>query len=181
MKKIVLVYGLIAGTITGGLMMATMPLFQAGTLDMNHGELIGYTGMVIALSLIFFGIKSYRDNQPHGSITFWKGCQVGLLIALIASVMYALAWEITFRNTGPEFMNNMMEHYYAEMKADGANEVEINEQKDMMAAYNNNGLMRFGVSLTEIFPVGLIITLVCAAVLRNKNFLPATSPTTSTP
>jgi hypothetical protein len=179
MKKIVLVYGLIAGTITGGLMMATMPLFENNTLDKNNGELIGYTGMVIALSLIFFGIKSYRDNQPSRSITFWKGCQIGLLIALIASVMYALAWEITFRNTGPAFMESMMEHYYAEMKADGATEDEISEQKDMMQAYYNNALMRFGVSLTEIFPVGLIITLICAAALRQKNFLPATNTTPS--
>src|SRR5688572_28135034 len=92
MKKIVLVYGLIAGTISGGLMMITMPMFKSGTLDMNNGELIGYTGMVIALSLIFFGIKSFRDNQVDGTITFWKGCQIGLLIALIASVMYALTW-----------------------------------------------------------------------------------------
>ena len=180
MKKIVLIYGLISGTITGGLMMITMPMFKSGALDMKNGELIGYTGIVVALSLIFFGIKSFRDNQPDGSVTFWKGTQIGLLIALIASIMYALAWEVTFRNVGTEFVDKMMEHHYAEMKSSGATDTEIGSQKEMMAAYYDSPFVRFGMSLIEIFPVGLIITLICAAVLRNRNFLPAGNRPTTT-
>lgn len=179
MKRIVLIYGLISGVIAGGLMLVTMPMFKSGALDMKNGALIGYTGMVIALSLIFFGIKSHRDNQG-GSITFWKGCQIGVLIALMASVFYALTWEYTFQNLGVEFLDKMMGGHYQEMKDSGATEAEIKELETMMVAYKESAVMRFFWSLIEIFPVGLAVTLLCAAVLRNKNFLPAT-PQTTTP
>lgn len=160
-------------------MLVTMPMFKSGALDMKNGALIGYTGMVIALSLIFFGIKSHRDNQG-GSITFWKGCQIGILIALMASVFYALTWEYTFRNLGVEFLDKMMGGHYEEMKASGATDADIANQKAMMVSYKESAVIRFGWSLIEIFPVGLVVTLICAALLRNKNFLPAT-PQTTTP
>jgi Protein of unknown function (DUF4199) len=179
MKRIILVYGIISGVITSTLMLITMPMFKSGALDLKNGALIGYTGMVIALSFIFFGIKSYRDNQVGGNITFWKGCQIGILIALIASVCYALTWEYTFRNLGTEFLDKMMGGHYQEMKDSGAPEAEIKELETMMVAYKESAVMRFFWSLIEIFPIGLVITLVCAAILRNKNFLPGT-PQTST-
>ena len=80
MKKIVLIYGLIAGVIVGAMMMITMPLYESGTLKFDNGEWLGYTTMVIALSMVFFGVKSYRDNHLGGSITFGNALKVGLLI-----------------------------------------------------------------------------------------------------
>lgn len=172
MKKIIVTFGLISGGITCILMVITMPMFKSGNLDMKNGELIGYTGMVVALSLIFFAIKSYRDNHLSGTITFWQGCQVGLLIALIASVMYALTWEYLYRNLGSAFFDKMMADYHAKMVADNVPTEKIAESKAMMAEYAVNPFMRFGVSLFEIFPVGLGLTLLSAGLLRMKNFLP---------
>ena len=179
MKRIVLVYGLISGVLTGGFMLITMPMFKSGALDMKDGALIGYTGMVLSLSLIFFAIKSYRDNQG-GSITFWKGCQIGVLIAIIAAVFYALTWEYTFRNLGVDFLDKMMNGHYEEMVASGATADEIAELKAMMVSYKENAVIRFFWSLIEIFPVGVAVTLICSAILRNKNFLPSTPQTTTT-
>ena len=88
MKKIVIIYGFIAGLIVGGLMLLNMPLWESGVINFDNGELIGYTTMVIALSMVFFGIKSFRDNYNGGAVTFWNAFRVGILITLIASVMY---------------------------------------------------------------------------------------------
>lgn len=175
MKKIIIIYGIIAGLIVGGLMLLNMPLWKSGVINFENGELIGYTTMVIALSMVFFGIKSFRDNHNNGTVTFWNAFKVGILITLIASVMYALAWEISYANMGDEFVKKMTDHYFEEFKAGGASEVELQKAKDDWASFSEmykNPLIRFGVTLTEIFPVGLVITLLSAGLLRNKKFLP---------
>lgn len=176
MKKVVLVYGLIAGAIVGGMMFLTMPLLTDGTIDFGKGELIGYSTMVIALSMVFFGVKSYRDNHLAGTITFGKGFQVGILITLLASVMYALSWEIVYSQIGERFMEMMNHHYELDMRVNGATEAEIQKSMEDMASFKElyqNPIIRFGMTLMEIFPVGLLITLVSAGLLRKKEFLPA--------
>ena len=177
MKKVILIYGLIAGTIVAAMMLITMPLYNSGTLNIDNGELVGYTTMVIALSMIFFGIKSYRDNYANGSISFGKGFKVGILITLIASAMYGLAWEIPYSNFGDEFTKKMTERYMEEMKADGASTEEIQKAREEWTSFNEmykNLAFRFAfTALVEIFPVGLGITLLSAAILRKKEFLPA--------
>ncbi len=176
MKKIVITYGIIAGLITGGLMLATMPLFVNGTVKMENGLWIGYTGMVIALSLVFFGVKSFRDYHAGGKITFGKGLLIGLGITLIASLFYVIAWEITFSRSGDWFMHEWSTGELDKLKSGGATEVELKLAKqkwDEFGQLYQNPLIRFGMTLMEIFPVGVIISLLSAALLRKKEFLPA--------
>ncbi|MBL7849847.1 MAG: DUF4199 domain-containing protein [Cyclobacteriaceae bacterium] len=176
MKRIVLIYGLIAGTIVGAMLLITMPMYKAGTLNLDNGELLGYTTMTIALSLIFFGVKSYRDKNLGGEISFGKAVQVGLLIMLVAGAIYALCWEVSYRNMGDEFMNKMTAHYMEKMKADGATDADLAKAKADWESFNElykNPIVRFGVTVMEITPVGVILTLLSAALLRRKDFLPA--------
>jgi hypothetical protein len=177
MKKIILIYGLIAGTIVAAMMLITMPMYNNGTLDMDNGELVGYTTMVIALSMVFFGIKSYRDNHAKGVISFGTGFKVGILITLVASAMYGLAWEVSYNKIGDDFMKKMTEKYYEDMKADGASEEELQKAKEDWESFGEmykNPIVRFAFTVfVEIFPVGLAITLVSAGLLRKKEFLPA--------
>ena len=176
MKKIVLIYGLIAGVIVGAMMMITMPLYESGTLKLDNGELLGYTTMVIALSMVFFGVKSYRDNHLKGAITFGNALKVGLLITLIAALIYGFSWEVTRLNMKGDFMVLYGEKQMEKMKAGGATEVELMEAKKKMddfATMYKNPIIRFGFTLMEIAPVGIIISLLSAALLRKKSFLPA--------
>ncbi|HEU5290029.1 MAG TPA: DUF4199 domain-containing protein [Cyclobacteriaceae bacterium] len=177
MKKVILIYGLIAGSIVAAVMFITMPMYQNGVLNLDNGETIGYTTMVIALSLVFFGIKSFRDNHSNGAISFGKGFKVGILITLIASTMYGLSWEVMYPRIGEEFTKKYQEKYFADLKADGATDQEIAEAKKQMESFSvmyKNPVYRFCFStFVEIFPVGLVITLISAAVLRRKEILPA--------
>lgn len=180
MKRIVLTYGLIAGAIVGAMLLITMPMYQAGTLNLDNGELLGYTTMTIALSLIFFGVKNYRDRYLGGEISFLKAVQVGLLIMLVAGAVYALCWEVSYRNIGEEFTAKMTQHYMDKMKADGATEAELAEARADWESFSQlykNPVIRFGVTLMEITPVGVLLTLVSAALLRRKDFLPAETTT----
>jgi hypothetical protein len=177
MRKVTLIYGLLAGAIISIIMVLSIALWQwqTGEINFDYSELIGYGSMVIALSMIFFGIKSYRDNYQNGSLKFVKGLQIGALITLIASLMYATTWETVYQ-THPEiqtsFMAKYTEHALNKMKAKGALPAEIDQKAKEMAGMvemYKNPVIRFGMTLLEILPVGVVVTLICAAVLKRKD------------
>lgn len=175
MTKIVLIFGLISGAIAGGLMWILMGTVNTGSIDFDNGMIWGYATMIIALSLVFFGIKSYRDNHG-GKISFVKGLQVGILISLISAVCYAAAWELYYPRIGDEFMQKYTTYYLDKMKKEGASDAEIEkartESEQFMEMYKNI-FVRFAMSLMEILPVGVIVTLLSAILLRRKELLPA--------
>jgi hypothetical protein len=175
MRKVTLTYGLLAGAIISVVTLLGFTLWGKDAIDFDNSQLIGYGIMVIALSIIFFGIKSYRDKYQNGAIKFVKGLQVGALITLVASLTYAAAWE-TYNQTNPEILTSFMEKYtdyfINKMKAKGASPAEIEQKaKEMadMAEMHKNPVIRFGIALIEILPVGIVITLISAAVLRRKD------------
>jgi len=178
MKKLVITYGLISGVILGAMFFVTAPLYDKGIVNFDNGMLIGYTTMVVALSLVFFGVKSYRDNQQNGAITFAKGFQVGILITLVASFLYALSWEVAYNTVSKGYSEKFTAHYIDKVKAEGKPETEVNkaikEMEEFKAVYENP-FIRFAMTLMEILPVGLIITLISAALLRKKEFLPTSN------
>lgn len=181
MKKVILTYGLISGVIVGGLMFITIPLVHNGTIGFENGMLVGYTTMVIALSVIFFGVRSYRDNYSNGVVSFWKACQVGLLITLIAGILYGLAWEVMYSNIGDGFMQQMNDNYMAKLEAENLSASELMKKKETQAMwmdYYKNPLVRFGITFFEILPVGVLITLISALLLKRKDFLPSDDKTT---
>ena len=174
MKKIVLIYGLIAVAVFAITQFGAFPFWKNGTLTFENGELVGYTSMVIALSMVFFGVKSYRDNHLNGSVTFGKALQVGLLISLVASLGYAISWEFYFNLIAPDFMEKYATFAIEKAKSRGAAEVEIQKiitSMDQTKEMYRNPFLRFGMTVTEVLPVGVLISLVSAALLRKKNFL----------
>jgi hypothetical protein len=176
MTKIVLTFGLISGVIVAALMWLMLALMNAGVINPDHdGYVWGYATMIIALSLVFFGVKSYRDNNG-GKISFLKGLQVGILISLISAVCYAASWEVYYRTSGSDFMQQYSQKYIEGMKKNGASDAEIDkaqtEMAQLMEMYQNF-FVRFGMTLIEIVPVGIIVALVSAGLLRKREVLPA--------
>lgn len=175
MKKIVLTFGLISGAIAAALMWLLVTFVKNDGIDFDNAMIWGYATMVIALSLVFFGIKSYRDNNG-GRITFLKGLQVGILISLLSAVCYAATWEVYYPTVGAEFMQKYTTYYLDKMRKDGASDAEVEkarvEGERFMELYRNF-FVRFAMTLMEILPVGVIVTLVSAALLRKRDILPA--------
>jgi len=175
MKKIVLIFGLITGLLAGGQMWLLMSAVNTGAIDFDNGAVVGYATMIIAFSMVFFGIKACRDSQG-GRITFLKGLQVGILITLIASFCYAVSWELYYPKIGDEFMQKYTTYYLDKMKADGASDSEIQTARvegEQFVEMYKNFFVRFAFSLIEILPVGIIVTLVSAGLLRRRELLPA--------
>jgi hypothetical protein len=159
-------------------MWGTMPF--ADRMNMDRGYIIGYTTIVLSFLLVYFGIRSYRDNVGSGQITFSKAFVVGLSITLISCVCYVVSWEILYYNFMPDFMDKYAAHAVQKLQASGASPAAIQAQVQKMEKFKQmyaNPLINAAMTFIEPFPVGLVITLISAAVLRKKPQLqPAQSP-----
>lgn len=175
MLRTILIYGTIAGLIVGAPMVTMMLLWHSP--DPAGGSLFfGYAVMIIALSAVFVGVKSYRDKVRGGIVKFLPALGVGLGISLVAGVFYVLAWELSLALTHVDYISGYANAEIAQARARGASQVEIDKLAASMAAMKAmyaNPVMRMGMTLTEILPVGFLVSLVTAALLRNSRFMPA--------
>jgi hypothetical protein len=169
MNKLVIISGLISGIIFIG----SFFLFGPSGEEFDHsyfenGQLYGYITMIIALSTIFFAVKQYRDKELGGKIKFGKAFLIGLYITLIASVCYVLGWELYTTTSNFNFAEAYVAFQESQLAEQGMSEDEIAsqmaDQKQMMEMYQDNTAFRLGITFTEIFPVGLLISLVCALI-----------------
>jgi hypothetical protein len=178
MKKTVLTFGLISGAISSLLMVATLPFLHK--IGFNEGLVIGYTAIVLSFLLVFFGIRSYRDNAGNGQITFAKAFAVGISITLISCIFYVVTWEVLYFHFLHDFMDKYGAYMIEKLKASGAGPDAIQAQLQQVRKYKemyDNPLLNAAMTFLEPFPIGLVITLISAAVLRRKpRSQPAPSP-----
>src|SRR4051794_9798109 len=166
MKKTVWTFGLISGAIISILMAATIP-FQ-DKLAFDHSLVIGYTTMVLAFLLIYFGVRSYRDNVAGGSVRFGRAFAVGALIAVISSVCYVATWEVIYFKFMPDFLTKYQAHALEKARASGASEAALAKQKvemDKLGEMYKNPVINSAMTFVEPLPVGLVIALVSAGIL----------------
>ncbi len=169
MKKIVLTFGLIAGVIisvlTGG------SLLIADKIGSGHSMALGYTIMVASFLLIYFGVRSYRDNILAGKISFGSAFACGILIALITTVCYVAMWEVLYFNFMPHFMVGYFAAQVQKVQSSGldpaAAAAQISAIQHSQQLYQNP-FVNMAYTFMEPLPVGLIITLVSAMALRRK-------------
>ena len=170
MKRIIFPYGAIAGTVIIGSMILT---FALGGGMSGNSVWLGYLFMIVALSLIFLGVKRYRDQELGGVIRFGTAFLLGLGISLVASAIYVVAWEVYLSVTDYAFIHDYTQSVLAAKEAEGlagaALEAEVASMETLTSQYANP-VFRLPMTFLEIFPVGLLITLVSAGLLRNEKF-----------
>ena len=169
MRKIVLTFGLIAGAILSAMMLITLPFHDE--IGFDKAAVIGYTTMVLAFLMVFFGVKSYRDNVAAGSVTFWRALSVGLLITLVASICYVATWELVGQRLAPDYVEKYGVYQVEKMRKSGASEAEIAAKQKETREFNEmykKPLNNIALTLLEPLPVGILLTLVAAGVLSRK-------------
>ena len=170
MKKTVLTFGVISGLIIAVLMSVTITFSHQ--IGLNRAMVIGYTTMVLAFLLVFFGIRSYRENVGNGSISFGRALSVGLLIMLISCCFYVATWEVIYHNFLPNFADEYMTLAAEQMRTSGKPpqqiEAEIASMRSMMQMYKSNILFNIAFTFLEPLPVGLVMTLISALILRKR-------------
>jgi hypothetical protein len=136
--------------------------------------------MVASFLLIYFGIRSYRDNILAGQISFGRAFACGILITLITTVCYVVTWEIVYFNFMPHFMDSYFAAQVHKVQSSGLDPAttaaRIAAIQRSQQSYQNP-LINAAYTFMEPLPVGLIITLISAAILRRKApFKPAAVP-----
>lgn len=169
MKKTVLTFGLISGAILSVMMVATLPFIDE--IGFDRSAIVGYTSIVLAFLLIFFGAKSYRDNVAGGRVSFGRAFTVGALIALIASACYVATWQVMYYRFMPDFVDRYAAHALEKERAKGATEATLAQKRAEMERFGEmyrNPLFNIAITFLEPLPIGLVIALVSAGILRRR-------------
>lgn len=168
-KRTILTWGLIAGAVSISMMLATMPFVDR--IGFEHGMVIGYTALVLSALMIYPGVRSYRDNVAGGRMPFGKGLLVGLGIALVAAVCYGVIWAIVYANFMPDFCDKYTAYTIEQVKSSGGSAEKIAEataQAAQMKRLMDNPLTNAAMAFLEPFPIGILVSLVSAGILRKK-------------
>lgn len=170
MKKNVLVFGLISGVIISSMMVYAASVCCANP-EMESNDVLGYAGMIAAFSFIFVGIRNHREKYNGGFITFGGAFKIGFYISMIASTLYVLVgwWVVTF--LFPEFMDSYTQHVLYMERLDGATPAELKQKAAEMADFKamyENPLFFLLITYAEVLPLGLVISLISALLLKKK-------------
>ena len=167
MQKIVLTFGLIAGVVMSAMFLITLPFLDQ--IGFDNGMLVGYTSMVAAFLMVYFGVRTYRDQVGGGAITFGRAFGVGLAITLVASVCYVLVWQIVYYNFAPDFIDKYIAYTIDKARAAGATAAELEATRSEMADFKvmyDNPVINAAITILEPLPVGVLMSLISAGVLK---------------
>ena len=173
MLRTILIFGLAAGFVVALPMNLLMIFGEHG--HSSHSMVTGYLLMLLAFSLTFVGVKHYRDRTLGGVIRFLPALLLGLGISAVASVIYVFAWEITLHATNFTFMDDYTRAMIDGARAKGASAAKLAKmaaEMETMKVQYANPLFRLPMTFVEIFPVGLVVSLITAGLLRNSRFWP---------
>jgi hypothetical protein len=170
MKRTVLIFGLISGALIACWGLASV-IWCNGVENYITDMLMGYGAQLLALSLVYVGVKNYRDKELGGFISFGKAFTLGLYISLVACTLYVIAWAIDYHFFIPDFMDKYTAQMISHAKASGASAAAIKAQIDsansMKAQYQNPFWFTL-YTYAEILPTGIIVSLISALVLKKK-------------
>jgi hypothetical protein len=167
MKKIVWTFGLLSGAVMAVFMVATLPFASHD----SHSVIVGYAGMVAAFLLVYFGVRSYRDNVLGGTISFGRAFSAGILIAAVSSMCYVATWEVIYYGFMPDFYTKYGQSVVERARKSGTSDADLAKLRadmDTMAKRVENPLFVTVLTFAEPFPVGLLFALVSAGALRRK-------------
>ena len=174
MLRYILIYGAIAG-LGVGVPLSILTLTLSGQTMMQYGMLIGYLIMLVALSAIFLAIKRHRDEDLGGVIKFWPALAMGLGISFVAGVIYVIAWDVSCAIAHADFASSYARAMIAQQQAKGVSGAALARFKAGMEEFKvqyADPFYRWPMTFIEIFPVGVIVSLVSAGLLRNNRFMP---------
>lgn len=169
MKKTVLTFGVISGVVLSAMMLATAPFMDS--IGFERGAIIGYTSMILAFLLIYFGVRSYRDNVAGGTVGFGRAFSVGALIACLASLFYVATWQVIYFKFTPDFLSKYQAYALEKAQASGDSDEVIARKKadmDAFAVRYRNPAFNAAVTFMEPLPVALVVALVSAGVLSRR-------------
>src|SRR5437868_4495592 len=162
LRKTILTFGFISGGVLSVVMLASIPFMD--THD-ARAYIIGYSSMVLAFLLVYFGVRSYRENVGGGIISFGRAFGVGIGITAIGCCCYVATWEFIYYKITPDFMEKYAAHELDSARKAGASDAALEKKRDELAKFNEmykNPVVNVAMTFIEPLPVGVLMTLLAA-------------------
>lgn len=170
MRKTILTYGLILGAIIAINMIVTVGLCYSNP-DFVANDVVGYASMIVVFSLIFIGVRNYRNKRNNGVLTFGRAFKIGALIALIGATIYVITWLICYYCFVPDFMDKYVAVVMKQASLEGATAAELTARAAEMEQFKElykNPFFVIIMTYAEVLPVGLVVALISALILKRK-------------
>lgn len=170
MKRTIWVYGLISGLICISWMLVYL-VSGKKFMNFDNGMYYGFGSMILAFSLMFVGVKNFRDHHNGGTITFGKAFKLAFLIVLVASTVYVVGWLLYNYLVYPEFMDDYTAHELAKLKAMNTPQADIDKyltDSAKMTELYKNPIVKVAFTYMEILPLGTVMALICAFIFKKK-------------
>ena len=178
-KKTVWTFGLLSGALVSAMMAATIPFQDEAGFD--HSLMVGYATIVLSFLLIYFGVRSYRNNIGKGTVGFGRALAVGSSIGIVASVCYVATWQVMYFNSMPDFLTKYGAHELDKARAEGASEATLAQKKvelDKFEKMYQNPAINAAFTILEPLPVALVVALVSAGALSRRKTVALGRPQT---
>lgn len=170
MKKNIWIFGLISGMLITA-MANYMAWICCANPEFETNDFLGYTAMLIIFSLIFIGIRNYRNHYLGGVITFGHAFKAGFYMSIIAATLYVLVWLVDYYVFIPDYLDSYIAHVMYKAKTDGASQTELAETAKSMAEFKEmykNPLFVVVSTFLEVFPIAMVVSLISALILKRK-------------
>lgn len=167
MKNITFKYGLIACFIVVGIPAISMSIIGWGTSSFDLGAIIGYSSMIVAMALVYFAMRHYRDKENGGRISFGQGMKIGLSI----SAMGGIAWGLYNLVFVLWIMPDFYEQYYAHTSGNAIGSPEFEAGFSAMMEQQGFWYTTFGGTLLmfiTVFLIGLVLTAISSVIVQRK-------------
>jgi len=165
MKRSILIFGLVLGTILCVNMVYTVDLCYKNP-EFKGNDIIGYAAMVVIFSLTFFGIRNYRNKRLNGVISLGKAFKTGALIALFGATMYVVVWLFYYYLFVPDFLDKYIPHVLKGI-APSDLAAKTKEMENFKEMYKNPFFIIL-ITYSEVLPVGLIVAFISSLILKRK-------------
>jgi len=138
---------------------------------MEQGEVYGYSIMVLSMLSVFFGVRAYRKKIEGQALSFLRALGVGLQITVVACLLFYIGNVVLYEVISPNFLTEFG-NYYKEYMLEKAvtpeeKETVLTEFEQSAAFLKNSYLYALLMAGSTLF-IGIIISLISAAVLQRK-------------
>lgn len=171
MLKYVLKYSLISCGVLVVINLASLLMGRPTPDTYAISEVIGYAIIIVSLSVMFFGIRRYRDRELDGKITFWKAFGFGMAITTFAAVTFGLYNWVYIKVIYPDFITDYVKYSKEQIMNSGLSQAEIEKNlhylQDMSGLYSNVWFQNF-IMFATVLAIGIVMSILASLILKRK-------------
>lgn len=161
--KVAMNYGLLYGL--AGIAITLLFYFLGTDMESKIPMLTGFAALIL---FIIIGVKSYRDEDLEGYISYGKSLGTGTLIALFGSIITAIFTVILFTYIAPELPEKIIENAQQKLAEKGMSDAQM-EQGIKMTRMFMSPVWLFFFSILGTTFWGFVFSLIISIFTKKES------------